>query len=121
FHFPLDETTAIWRDLAAVRIGGGAGDPQFPIRVAALDGRPVTVRGFMLPLADGATHNRFILSANPMGCPACESPGPATMMHVHSSIALTATREPLTLVGTLRLRPQEGLFYRLDSAEQRWA
>ena len=43
------------------------------------------------------------------------------MIHVHSSIALPATREPLTLAGTLRLRPQEGLFYRLDRALQRWA
>ena len=65
--------------------------------------------------------DRFILSANPMGCPACQSPGPATMMHVRTAVALPATREPLTLAGTLRLRPQEGLFYRLDSAEQRWA
>ena len=121
FHLPLDETTAIWRDLGAVRFGGLAGNPQFPVKVSALDGRPVTVRGFMVPLTDGATHNRFILSANPLGCPACENPGPATMMHVHTAIALPATREPLTLTGTLRLRPQEGLFYRLDRAEQRWA
>jgi len=121
FHLPLDESTAIWRDLGAVRMGGMAGDPQFPVKVSALDGRPVTVRGFMVPLTDGGTHNRFVLSANPMACPSCESPGPATMMHVHTSIALPATREPLTLTGTLRLRPQEGLFYRLDRAEQRWA
>lgn len=121
FHLPLDETTAIWRDLGTVRMGGLAGDPQFPMKVSALDGRPVTVRGFMVPLTDGAIHDRFILSANPMGCPACQSPGPATMMHVRTAVALPATREPLTLAGTLRLRPQEGLFYRLDSAEQRWA
>lgn len=121
FHLPLDETTALWRDLGAVRLGGLAGDPQFPVKVSALDGRTVTVRGFMVPLTGGTAHNRFILSANPMGCPACESPGPAGMMHVHSSIALSATSEPVTLTGTLRLRPQEGLFYRLDRAEQRWA
>ncbi|PWC39642.1 DUF3299 domain-containing protein [Azospirillum sp. TSO35-2] len=121
FHLPLDDTTALWRDLGAVRLGGLAGDPEFPTRVSALDGRPVTVRGFMIPLSDGASHNRFILSANPMGCPACQKPGPSSMIHVHSQIPLAATQEPLTLAGTLRLNPQEGLFYRLDRAEQRWA
>ncbi|WP_042442720.1 hypothetical protein [Azospirillum sp. B510] len=120
FHLPLDETTAIWRDLCAARMGGPAGDPKLPVRISALDGRPLTVRGFMVPLSDGATHDRFILSANPMGCPACESPGPSTMLHVHSAIALPVTREPLILTGILRLRPQDGLIYRLDSAEQRW-
>ncbi|MBP2226926.1 hypothetical protein J2847_000193 [Azospirillum agricola] len=121
FHLPLDESTALWRDLAQVRLGGPAGDPQFPIRVSALDGRPVAVRGFMVPLAGGAAHNRFILSANPLNCPACESPSPSSMLYVHSRSALAETREPLLLTGTLRLSPQEGLFYRLDRAEPRWA
>lgn len=121
FHLPLDENTALWRDLAQVRLGGLAGDPQFPMRVSALDGRPVAVRGFMVPLGDGAAHNRFILAANPVSCPACQSPSPSSMLYVHSQIPLSETREPVTLAGTLRLRPQEGLFYRLDRAEQRWA
>ncbi len=121
FHLPFDETTAIWRDLAQVRLGGLAGDPQFPTRVSALDGRPVAVRGFMVPLGEGASHNRFILAANPVGCPACQSPNPSSMIYVHSQIPLGETQEPVTLAGTLRLRPQEGLFYRLDRAEQRWA
>ncbi|MBP2298350.1 hypothetical protein [Azospirillum picis] len=121
FHLPADETTALWRDLAAVRFGGLAGDPQFPMKISALDGRPVTVRGFMIPLSAGALHNQFILSANPMGCPACQSPAPSSMMRVHSQIALPATQDAVTLTGTLRLRPQEGLYYRLDRAEQRWA
>ena len=121
FHLPLDETTALWRDLSHVRLGGLAGDPQFPVRVSALDGHPVTVRGFMVPLNDGTAHNRFILSANPMSCPACQGPSPSSMLHVHSLSPVSDTREPLLLTGTLRLRPQEGLFYRLDRAEPRWA
>jgi len=121
FHLPLDESTALWRDLAQVRMGGPVGDPQFPIRVSALDGHPVSVRGFMVPLTGGSSHTRFILSANPVSCPACQSPGPSGMIHVHSQTPLGETQEPMLLTGTLRLRPQEGLFYRLDRAEARWA
>ncbi len=121
FHLPLDDSTALWRDLAQVRLGGPAGDPQFSARVAALNGQPIALRGFMVPLSDGMAHNRFILSANPVSCPACQSPSPASMLHVHAQGPLGETQEPILLTGTLRLRPHEGLFYRLERAEARWA
>lgn len=117
FHLPLDGTTALWRDLSQVRLAGPTGDPSFPTRVSALDGQRVTARGFMVPLGEGTAHTRFILAANPVSCPACQSPSPSTMLYVHSRIPVAATPEPVTLSGTLRLRPQEGLFYRLDRAE----
>lgn len=121
FHLPLDRTTALWRDLAQVRLAGPAADPLFPTQVKALDGQSVTVRGFMVPLGEAAAHTRFILAANPVGCAACQTPNPSTMVIVHSQIPLRETREAVILSGTLRLRPQDGLFYRLDSAEQRFA
>lgn len=121
FHLPLDESTALWRDLAQVRIAGPAADPQFPTRVKALDGQTVTVRGFMVPLSDAAAHNRFILAANPVACPACRSPNPSTMLYVRSQIPMRETQEPVILTGTLSLHPLEGLFYRLDRAELRYA
>lgn len=121
FHLPLDRATALWHDLAQVRLAGPAADPQFPTQVRALDGQSVAVRGFMVPLADAPAHNRFILAANPVGCAACHTPGPSTMLLVHSQIPLRETREPVVLSGTLRLHPRDGLFYRLDSAELRFA
>ncbi|WP_448206235.1 DUF3299 domain-containing protein [Azospirillum sp. sgz302134] len=121
FHLPLDDTTALWRDLVQVRLDGPAADPAFPTRVKALDGKPVTVRGFMVPLSDASSHTRFILAANPVGCPACQRPDPSSMLHVRSHIPVRETTEPLTLTGTLRLRPQEGLYYQLDRAELRFA
>lgn len=121
FHLPLDDTTALWRDLVQVRMDGPAAGLKFPTKVTALDGKLVTVRGFMVPLSDAAAHNRFILAANPVACPTCLSPTPSSMIHVHSQIPLRESQEPVTLTGTLRLRPLEGLFYRLDSAEVRYA
>lgn len=123
FHLPLDASTALWRDLVQVRVaaGNGGAGRVFPARVSALEGRKVTVRGFLVPLSDAAAHTDFILAANPAGCPACPAPTPATMLHVHSPVPVPDTRDPVVLSGTLRVSPQEGLFYRLDRAALREA
>lgn len=121
FHLPLDDSTALWRDLVQVRLSGPDGTPQFPARVTALDGKPVTVRGFMVPLDEAVSHRRFILAANPVSCPACQSPAPATMLQVQSLRPVPETQAPVLLTGTLRLRPNDGLFYRLERAELRAA
>lgn len=119
FHLPLGDATALWRDLAQVRLNGPVTGPAFPARVAGLEGKTVALCGFMIPLAEGAAHSRFILAANPVGCVACENPGPATMLHVHVRSPVRETREPVVVTGTLRIKPNEGLFYRLERAELR--
>lgn len=119
FHLPLDEMTALWRDLVQVRITGRFAAPEIPARVRDLEGREVALRGFMVPLADQPVHNRFILAANPVGCPACEAPAPATMLHVHARTPVRESRDPVLVTGTLRIKPHEGLFYRLERAELR--
>lgn len=115
FHLPLDETTALWRDLIQVTLGP-QGRPAFSPRILALNGQPVMLRGFMVPLADAARHSRFIVAANPVGCAACERPGPGSMLYVSSRTPMPSTHGPVTVAGTLRLDPDEGLFYRLDGA-----
>jgi len=116
FHLPVDEFTALWRDLADVRLGGAAALPEFSPKVRALDGTVVKVRGFMVPLEEGGPQRRFILAANPVGCPACERPNPATMLHVRVRAPAADLRGAVVVDGTLRLKPHEGLFYRLEQA-----
>lgn len=116
FHLALDEFTALWRDLVDVRLAGTASVPAFSDRVKALDGKTMTLRGFMLPLADSGPQRRFILAANPVGCPACERPHPASMLYVHARAPAEETRYPVLVSGTLRLKPSEALFYRLEQA-----
>ncbi|MGQ9371384.1 DUF3299 domain-containing protein [Azospirillum sp. A39] len=120
FHLPVDELTALWRELSRVHIGHGAA-PEFPANVRGLDGQPVRLRGYMVPLDEASRHRRFILAANPVGCPACERPSPATMVHVNIREPVPDTRDAIVLAGTLRLMPQEGLFYRLESADLAFA
>lgn len=119
FHLALDELTALWRDLADVRLAGAASAPEFPAKVKALDGAQVTLRGFMVALTDGGPQRRFILAANPVGCPACVGPGPASMLHVQVKTPVAETRDAVVVAGTLRLKPHEGLFYRLEQASVR--
>ncbi|HYH22146.1 MAG TPA: DUF3299 domain-containing protein [Azospirillum sp.] len=119
FHLPMGDSTALWRDLALVRLNGPVSGPEFPARVKGLDGKAVALCGFMIPLSGGIEHSRFILAANPVGCAACENPVPATMLHVHVRSPVRATREPVVVAGTLRIKPDEGLFYRLERAELR--
>ncbi|HEY0836646.1 MAG TPA: DUF3299 domain-containing protein [Azospirillum sp.] len=121
FHLPLGDVTALWRDLAQVRLNGRLADPEFPAKVQGLEGKTVALCGFMIPLAAGTEHSRFILAANPAGCAACESPGPATMLHVHARSPVGEIRDPVVVTGTLRIKPNEGLFYRLERAELRMA
>ncbi|WP_035691657.1 DUF3299 domain-containing protein [Azospirillum halopraeferens] len=116
FHLPADPFTAPWRDLAQARLNHRA-EPEFPAAVRELEGLTVRLRGFMVPLREGTRHSRFILAANPVGCPACERPGPATMVRVEVREPLAESRNPLVIAGTLRLHPHDGLFYRLDGAE----
>lgn len=118
FHLALDEFTALWRDLAEVRVGAAL---EFSDRIKALAGKPVSLRGFMVSLTDGGPQRRFILAANPVGCPACERPGPASMLHVQVQSPAVETRDPVLVSGTLRLKPREGLFYRLERASVRYA
>ena len=121
FHLALDAFTALWRDLADVRLAGAASEPEFSAKVKALNGAPVTLRGFMVALTQGGPQRRFILAANPVGCPACERPGPSSMLHVHAQTPAAETRNAVVVTGTLRLKPHEGLFYRLEQASLRAA
>ena len=121
FHLALDEFTALWRDLGNVRLAGVTAMPEFPDAVRALDGTQVSLRGFIVPLSDAGPQRRFILAANPVGCPACERPGPASMLHVHARAPAPETRDAVVVSGTLRLKPHEGLFYRMEQAGVRYA
>ena len=50
--------------------------PEFSKQIAALDKREVKLRGFMLPLEQGARQKHFLLSAQPPECAFC-MPGTA--------------------------------------------
>jgi hypothetical protein len=91
---------------------------EFSKQILALDKREVKLRGFMLPLEQGALQKHFLLSAQPPDCAFCM---PGTAEQFAEVLARTPVRYasgPVTVSGTFMLVRDEsgGLLYRLSGA-----
>lgn len=116
-HLGNDPAAALWREFMRGRRDGGAMTPAaFSDAVAALDGREVTLRGFMAPLQDAPSHRRFLFAPNPPGCPGCRPLAAFSLLDVRAAAALPMKQGPVLLRGELRLRRYDDLPYRLESA-----
>lgn len=111
-----------WRTLAQVasvpRKGGFM--PQFSDAVLALDNKPVRLYGFMMPLAAGEQHRKFLLSAQAPSCPFCLPAGPDSLVEVQATTPLRIGEAPIVLAGRLQVLRNDpsGLYYRLVDATQ---
>ncbi|MDZ5647010.1 DUF3299 domain-containing protein [Nitrospirillum sp. BR 11828] len=90
----------------------------FGPEVQALEGKPLTIAGFIIPLEQKEKSGHFLLSAMAPSCPFCPPPGPADLMEVRTSAPIAMTNEPITLTGTLHMVGDDdnGLYYRLADA-----
>jgi len=57
--------------------------PVLPAEVAALDGKPASVRGFLLPLHTPGKSSQFFISDRPRGCYFCNPPGVAEVIELN--------------------------------------
>lgn len=123
----------LWSDLegAYVKRGGGRFEVTFPPSVSSLNGRRVTLLGFMVPVDEGK-HRKFLLTDRPFLCSGCHvrPPPPQSMVEVHTRVAEAPDSSPMFLRGELlRLPPvmvqgvlrlvndhPHGLIYRLHDA-----
>jgi hypothetical protein len=119
---PANEQGAVvsWEALAQVTVTKQKDRyvPEFSKQVVALDKREVRLRGFMLPLEQGARQKHFLLSAQPPECAFC-MPGTAEQFaEVRTRTPVKYVTEPITLSGTFMLVRDEsgGLLYRLNEA-----
>ena len=119
---PANEQGAVvpWEALAQVTVTKQKDRyvPEFSKQIVALDKREVRLRGFMLPLEQGARQKHFLLSAQPPECAFC-MPGTAEQFaEVRTRTPVKYVTEPITLSGTLTLVRDEsgGLLYRLNEA-----
>ncbi|MCZ2340623.1 MAG: DUF3299 domain-containing protein [Bacteroidales bacterium] len=98
-----------WAALSETEIGPGF-RPQFLKYVAQLDGRRVTLAGYMTPSAGSETElTAFLLTEYPIGCWFCESPSPLQMVSVElpSQISTQFQRQVVKVSGILRLNRTE--------------
>jgi hypothetical protein len=83
--------------------------PTFPQYLKDLDGKRVTLTGYMQPLRDDPDVAAFMLIEYPVGCWYCETPEPTGIVFVELPAGQTTTyvRGPVRVVGRLALNPND--------------
>jgi hypothetical protein len=108
-----------WNTLAMVKeaVTTRGKTVDFSSTLAALDKKPVVVRGFRIPL-EVKTH--FLLASKPSDCEFCIEGGPESYIEVFTKDPFTPTfGRPVTVSGTLHLLKNDpsGIYYRLMDAK----
>lgn len=80
--------------------------PYFPERLARLNGRTVTIKGYMVPIGTGRRHNIFLLSVLPVNqCMFCGQNGIPPMVEITlaKNEKLLFSENPIAIKGTVFL------------------
>ncbi len=109
---PAYSQAPIWKTLSKItykkeyneEMGFKVDVPVFSAEVQALEGKEVTVRGYIIPVEGYKGHKEFIFSAYPYNmCFFCGGAGPETVMEVFALESIEYTAEPITIKGKLFL------------------
>ncbi len=118
---------SLWKTLAKITykkeydefLGFKIDKPVFSEQIHALDGKEVTVKGFIIPVEGYKDHKEFIFSAFPYSmCFFCGGAGPESVMEVVASEPVEYTAESITITGILKLNADDvnKLMYALTDA-----
>lgn len=94
--------------------------PVFGEKAQSLDGKTITIKGYMIPYEVYLGPKYFILSALPIAaCFFCGGAGPETVMEVFTKEGIALTEETIKVKGTLELNPDDPdrMMYILKNAE----
>ncbi len=93
--------------------------PVFSDAIKELDGKQISVKGYIIPVDGYKSHKEFIFSAFPYSmCFFCGGAGPETVMEVRAKEPIKYTTESITLTGTLRLNGEDinRLMFKIENA-----
>ena len=118
----------MWKTLAKITykkeyddfLGFKIDKPVFSAEIQQLEGKEVTIKGYIIPVEGYKSHTEFIFSAFPYNmCFFCGGAGPETVMEVLASEPVKYTAESVTLSGTLVLNADDinSLMYKLENAK----
>ena len=121
------QTESLWKTLAKITykkeyddfLGFKIDKPVFSEEIKALNGKEVTVKGFIIPVEGYKGHKEFIFSAFPYSmCFFCGGAGPESVMEVMAIEPVEYTAEAVVLKGKLVLNPDDvnKLMYALTDA-----
>ena len=119
---------SLWKTLAKITykkefdefLGFKIDKPVFSEAIKALDGKEVTVKGFIIPVEGYKGHKEFILSAFPYSmCFFCGGAGPESVMEVTAIEPIEYSTEAITIRGKLKLNGDDvnELMYALTGAK----
>lgn len=109
-------TENLWKTLSKITykkeydefLGFKIDRPVFSEEIKALDGKEVTVKGFIIPVEGYKGHKEFILSAFPYSmCFFCGGAGPESVMEVQAIEAINYVAESIVLKGKLHLNSED--------------
>jgi len=82
--------------------------PSFSEETKKLEGKSVTLPGYMIPFESGYSENHFILSSLPLNaCFFCGVGGPEGVIEVYSEKPVKYTDKPIELTGRLKLNAED--------------
>lgn len=93
--------------------------PVFSDPIKALEGKEVTIKGYIIPVEGYKSHREFIFSAFPYNmCFFCGGAGPETVMEVETLEPVKYQAESITLRGVLELNSEDinRLMFKLSKA-----
>lgn len=94
---------------------------NFAPEVKAMDGKKVTISGFMLPLEPKDKFSHFLLSKNAPTCAYCPPGEPNQIVEVFSSKPLSWKEDVVTISGRLILMHdnKKGIFFQIKDAVEK--
>ncbi|MCU0352456.1 MAG: DUF3299 domain-containing protein [Cytophagales bacterium] len=113
----------VWKTLSTVEYENVPNryfpQPVFNKSIKALEGKRVTMKGFIIPLDDTKKQVNFMLSMVPFShCYFCGGAGPESVVEVKAVMAFEYTAKPVQVSGILKLNAtdENHLFYILEDA-----
>ena len=114
----------VWKTLAKISykkeydelMGFKIDKPVFSDQVRALEGKEVTLKGYVIPVEGYVSHKEFIFSAYPYSmCFFCGGAGPETVMEVLAVEPIKYSADAITIKGKLILNDKDinRLMYKL--------
>ena len=113
----------MWKTLMSVKYEQkrDAYTPKFEAKHKALEGKEITLTGYMYAYEEAPVHKFFMLSFYPVSmCYFCGGAGPESVVEISMKKPLRHTSKQITIKGTLKLNATDTdrLFYVLLNAEQ---
>lgn len=92
---------------------------QMTREVKVLDGKTITMRGFVLPMDGSDRTQHFLLTRNTPVCMYCPPGGPNEVVEVRSSRPIAWTDKIVSVTGKLNLvnDQERAIFFKVENAE----